>query len=374
MITEGTSSTRSSNIRLLCPTRWTVRADAMLSILQNYNTLDNLWQWSLENVSDTDMKARIRGVQTHMYKFTFFFGVTLGQFLFRHADRLSRALQGSNVSAAEGQLMAEITARTLKHLREDSEFDKFWFNILSDAKSAGVDDPDLPRQRRVPARLETGQAKPEYIDNIKNYFRSIYYEALYLIINTVEGRFNQKDYKLYARCEQLLIKAANGEDFSSDLKTVVEFYKDDFNEPNLHSCLISLSCNIKTSDSPITLMSIIKYCQYLSSGQKYLMRDVIKLCKLILVVPATNAVSERSFSALRRLKTYLRSTMTQQRINNCMVLHVHDDLTDMLNLIDIANDFVFESEHRASIFGTFVTEDLTRKREGTSVGTQTITG
>ena len=41
----------------------------------------------------------------------------------------------------------------------------------------------------------------------------------------------------------------------------------------------------------------------------------IKVAKLILVMPATNAVSERSFSTLRRLKTWLRSTMNQDKLN-----------------------------------------------------------
>ena len=40
------------------------------------------------------------------------------------------------------------------------------------------------------------------------------------------------------------------------------------------------------------------------------------LVKLVLVMPAINALSERSYSALRRIKNYLRSTMTQKRTNN----------------------------------------------------------
>ena len=71
------------------------------------------------------------------------------------------------------------------------------------------------------------------------------------------------------------------------------------------------------------------------------------------IMPATNATSERFFSALRRVKNYLRGTMTQQRLNNLMVLHVHKDITDSLKLQDIANEFVGNSEHRLKIFGTF---------------------
>ena len=55
------------------------------------------------------------------------------------------------------------------------------------------------------------------------------------------------------------------------------------------------------------------------------MSEVMKLIKLILTMPATNAVSERSASALGRVKTYLRTTMHQDRFNHLMILHVHKD-------------------------------------------------
>ena len=74
--------------------------------------------------------------------------------------------------------------------------------------------------------------------------------------------------------------------------------------------------------------------------------------KLILVMPATNSTSERSFSALRRVKTYLRSTMGQQRLNDLLLLHVHKEITDSLNLKEVVNNFV-NSEHRLRVFGKF---------------------
>ena len=46
-----------------------------------------------------------------------------------------------------------------------------------------------------------------------------------------------------------------------------------------------------------------------------LMFAVCKSLSLVLVMSATNAVSERSFSCLRRLKSYLRATMSQSRLN-----------------------------------------------------------
>ena len=87
---------------------------------------------------------------------------------------------------------------------------------------------------------------------------------------------------------------------------------------------------------------------------KRLISEVIRVAKLIVVLPATNATSERSFSALRRAKSYLQSTMKQLRLNNIMILHVHKDRTDDLNLAEVANEFVSVKEQRKAVFGNFV--------------------
>ena len=71
-----------------------------------------------------------------------------------------------------------------------------------------------------------------------------------------------------------------------------------------------------------SLQSIMKT---MSSAQKTLLSEVCTLTKLMLVMPATNAISKRSFSALRLVKTYLRSTMTQERLNHlrfCMFINI----------------------------------------------------
>ena len=46
--------------------------------------------------------------------------------------------------------------------------------------------------------------------------------------------------------------------------------------------------------------------------------------------------------------------MQQSRLNWCMVLHVHNEETDQLELTTIANDFVSRNDSRQSIFGKFV--------------------
>ena len=81
--------------------------------------------------------------------------------------------------------------------------------------------------------------------------------------------------------------------------------------------------------------------------------EVVKLLTLILVMPATNAVSKRSASALRRIKTYLHTTMHQDRLNHLMVLHVHKDEADNIYLEGCVNEFISLNSHRSDKIAKF---------------------
>jgi hAT family C-terminal dimerisation region len=77
------------------------------------------------------------------------------------------------------------------------------------------------------------------------------------------------------------------------------------------------------------------------------------LMVLLLVNPASSATAERSFSSLRRLKTYLRSTCGQRRLNNIAICHVHKDVLDELNVNDLMNEFSISKESCAAVFGGY---------------------
>ncbi len=40
-------------------------------------------------------------------------------------------------------------------------------------------------------------------------------------------------------------------------------------------------------------------------------------------------------------------------LNSLMIIHVHKDLTDKINIREICNDFISKGERRHQVFGTF---------------------
>ena len=343
-------------IRVLCPTRWTVRAESIHSILANYDVLQRTWEEALQATTDTEVKARIQGVAAQMTTFTYLFGSMLSELVLKHTDNLSRTLQHASMSAAEGQQVTAMTVATLNSMRSDDQFDHFWDLAILKAGKLGVNEPQLPRQRKLPRRYDDGLASGDFPSTPKAHFKPVYFEAIDLITNCVQERFDQPGYRIYQSLETLLIKASKRGEFQENLDDVCAFYHDDFDKELLHSQLQTFGIHFQTVEEPAVQISIFDLKRYflsLSPGQVSLLSQVRCLLQLILVMPATNATSERSFSALRRLKNYLRTTMAQERLNHLMVMHIHKERTDNLDLKSVLNEFVGDSEHRTGIFAKY---------------------
>mgnify|MGYP001793986520 CR=1 FL=1 len=97
------SQNESQGVHTLCPTRWTVRGEVLAAVLNNNEELMELWEWSFGVCKDTEMKARILGVQAVMTKFDFYFGCSLGIQIRRKTDNLSRTLLRTSLSSCPGK-------------------------------------------------------------------------------------------------------------------------------------------------------------------------------------------------------------------------------------------------------------------------------
>ena len=121
------------------------------------------------------MKARISGVQGMMATFPFYFGCTLGTC----THNLSHALQGSSMSAAQGQQVAEEVCKTLSRDTSEAAFALFWTRLLKTKSEVdAVAEPQLPRKRQAPARQEVGDSTHHFPSTPKECFRHIYYSTM----------------------------------------------------------------------------------------------------------------------------------------------------------------------------------------------------
>ena len=142
---------------------------------------------------------------------------------------------------------------------------------------------------------------------------------------------------MYSALETLLLKGCKQLDYQDELHLVKSLYDEDINYQNLEIQFQTIAPSVKDD---LSLGGIVSYLKTLSLAARSIYSEIVTLVELILVMPATNATSERSFSALRRIKSYLRTTMSQQRLNNLMVLFIHRDSLDEMNLEEVADEFI----------------------------------
>ena len=96
-----------------------------------------------------------------MKKFTFYFGVVLGELILRHTDILNQTLQKKVMSAAEGQDMARMTISTLQSIRDDASFSTFWKKVTQSAAKYDNEEPELPRKWKASRMFNDGLVPPE---------------------------------------------------------------------------------------------------------------------------------------------------------------------------------------------------------------------
>ena len=149
----------------------------------------------------------------------------------------------------------------------------------------------------------------------------------------------------------MLLNAANGKD-AVITEAVSKYFSEkiDLSRLKLQLSMLSDAVQVKKVTSMRTIVDTLKE----SKVVRDMLGEVDKLLRAYLTFPVTSATAERSFSSLCRIKTFLRSTMTHQRLNNLFLLYVHTQLTDTLEVSSVAQDFISVNPHRFNYFGDFL--------------------
>ncbi|XP_022161304.1 52 kDa repressor of the inhibitor of the protein kinase-like [Myzus persicae] len=134
------------------------------------------------------------------------------------------------------------------------------------------------------------------------------------IICSMKIRFSEKSLCLATSADRLMQFDYEGSSF------LVEHYKDilNINEKNLKSEMLVFKNIIGDN---------IKDFNFIKENlNKKVFPNLYLMVQVAITLPISSATSERSFSAMRRINTYLRSTMNQDRFSNLSILHIEKDI------------------------------------------------
>jgi hAT family C-terminal dimerisation region len=80
--------------------------------------------------------------------------------------------------------------------------------------------------------------------------------------------------------------------------------------------------------------------------------QLLKFMQILAVIRASSATAERGFSALKHVKTFLRSTMSRARLNSVLFLNVDKELSPGIK--SVMAEFIGLNDTQSRIFGDIV--------------------
>ena len=323
-------------------TRWSCRWEAVKSV---YLQLGRIVGCLIKLSEDKDSKTYTdaRSLLNCMLNLDFIFGLCVLRVILMNTSNLNSYIQGKKMDIATLRKNANMTITTLKRCRTDDDFDNMWEltsklsekvqEVIRDT-SFKFKDPSTKRSRKVSRRLQdlVGEERAETntLQEQKDRYRiDTYFTSLDYVVSELESRFSENDFELLCNLSEVILNPSPKDECYDMVSSHYKIDKDLLIvEHNLFFSFIeNTDISLETPGDVLRTM--------FENEQLNFLPHFSKAVRIFNIVPVTSCSAERSFSALRRLKTYLRSTMGQERLNNIAVLCIEREYGNKVLQYDI---------------------------------------
>ncbi|KAI3729948.1 hypothetical protein L6452_18621 [Arctium lappa] len=335
-------------VKSLCNTRWESRVKSVKAIRYQAPQIRSALLELSKACDDAKSKSEAESLVSAIENFEFLLGMVIWYDILFAINMVSKKLQFKSMCINATMEQFEGVLRYFEKYRNDG-----FASSMDTAKNLACEmnlDPRFLAKRRIIRKKqfdennneEDMQASEEESFRI-NYFLTI----VDMAISSLNKRFEQ-----LKKFESIF-----GFLFDSDKLKALD-------ENELMRCCANFAntfCHNNVSDVdlndffselkvlqvtlPYKSMSAVEILEFVKIADCY--PNVSVAYRIMLTVPVTVASAERSFSKLKLLKTYLRSSMSQERLNGLAILCIEKDILDSIDLDTIIDDFASKNARRS---------------------------
>ena len=290
---------KRTKLRTLCETRWTSRTNALYTFKTSFPVVVHALE-RLQGLGDDKAGQYLASIT----RFVFVIALVVSEHILQSTVFLSKFLQGIECDLLEATKECKTVIELLRAERlDESVWDELYQSALDLSEPFDIVE-NMPRRC---GRQTTRANHPA--NTPKQYWKvSLYYAFLDHMIMELESRLIKSENLFYA---QYLLPRVIGNITNEQIATLYETYQTD------------LTCNLDEFKREVarwrTRWSITPRDQMptsLCAVNPVLYPSIDTILCIMLTMPVTSATAERSFSVLRRVKTYVRSTMNNNRLSS----------------------------------------------------------
>lgn len=318
-------------LKRLCPTRWSSRNDSLQAVAFRFcDILKTLSKIILTSNSKTERNEAIH-LRKEMENFEFVLQVVLHTKVLTTTNLVTKVLQQPDVDLSQANVLLEQAYRELQEFRNDYEGAKKQAIQLS--ADWGVKVEFCNKRVKKTKKYFEELCEDERLSDGEARFRvNIFYGCLDIICNQLVNRFKSlsdviKTFRVLQPKE--LTKLTDQELYTEAVK-LADTYAEDISD-KFPEQLLSLRSCLKTQIEKLN--SVKQLADLLIIENVALSTSFQEVCTaliLFLTIPVTVATAERSFSKLKIIKTYLRSTMGQDRLSCLSILSIEHRIANRL--------------------------------------------
>ncbi|VEN51205.1 unnamed protein product [Callosobruchus maculatus] len=319
------------NIPKLCETRWSEKHKSIRIFVENFPTIME----ALETLSrEGNSATRKNAYQLHATasKSSFILCILLIAKYSALLEPVVNVFQSIALDAVKASQHIKRILQLLKSHRDDP--DKITNEILRDAtivsERIGLEEDTAIAVPRIVGRQCYRNNHPA--ENPSEFWkRSLIIPYLDSIITSLEVRFAEENTPSFALSQ---LHPAHMQNMPvGSLKEACETFAQFYDIPNIKN-EIELWQQLWQNKSNVAELSVVDVLK----DAKVFFPGTFRALKILITLPFTTCTIERSFSSLRRMKTWLRSTMVESRLNGLAMMSVHrkyvtDNLADFNNKV-----------------------------------------
>lgn len=363
-------------------TRWTSHHKVIEVVFERYKAILRTLE-DLSNTSDRSTGPLATSLLKNVTSFSFVSIMFLMKTIFEITTPLSKYLQSPGIDFIQALNIVDSVRQELSNLRTNEGAHE----ILSKAKKFAIDNeldevqlPEIrPRKRK---RMYDEILEDEIILNPVDNFRSkVYFLVIDQIIMSITTRFEKSKHilkDLSFLTHERLMSASKGipcpDDIFDSLKVWIPQIDIDAlrNEYDVFSkSFIELQSQInpekvhnytelnfsddneqesdnetqEINENSLKKITPLQLLQLLSSFDLITAFPNLHLAyKHLCTIPSTSVSCERSFSKLKLIKSRLRSTMAQSRLESLILLSCEKDLTNAINIDEAIDKLALKSD------------------------------
>lgn len=328
-------------LKSLCETRWVERHDSVLnfklSLIKLVETFDLVSQWK-ERDSSTKAVLLRNAISEPLFVITL---CSLASVL-NTTVSLSNVLQTKTLDKEYAKTILKHTIQILNEKRQNAEenFNFIFQEALKLLKDTGS-------EIRIPRITGRQINRPNLNTNDpQTYYRvNVYLPLLESILLDLQSRFSDEtlnSFELNVVVPRNLLNKTKAE-ITASITTILNYMKGLPDMDNIDKQLQKMKLLSEFDFWELKWKDVLKRQQNVPDCalDAYKQCDIVIfpmikcILQLLCTLPVSVASGERSFSALNRLKTWLRSTMGQERLNGLAMMHIHrDSIINVEKIID----------------------------------------